>query len=289
MSTSKRVLGRGLGALLKGTSDSGYQNQVQHIELSRIVPNPFQPRRSFTPESVQELAESIKKNDLIQPIVIRFNAHTDQYEIVTGERRFRAFNLLNKENIPAIIREFNDQEMLVNALIENIQREDLSPLEESHSYQKLIHEFSLTHEDLANTVSKSRSHISNSLRLLKLPDAILDYLESGLITPGAARALLPLPSVELQRKVASEVIVQGMNVRQIERYVKEILSKDATSVSNKTMPPSQIKFHAEEETLKALTGLQCSIKSSRKGHRLEIQFNQTEDLQNFIDQLKALS
>ena len=101
--------------------------------------------------------------------------------------------------------------------------------------------------------------------------------------------MLPLPSVELQRKVASEVIVQGMNVRQIERYVKEILSKDSTSVSNKTMPPSQIKFHAEEETLKALTGLQCSIKSSRKGHRLEIQFNQTEELQNFIDQLKALS
>ena len=291
MSTSKRVLGRGLGALLKGTSDSGYENQVQHIAISRIIPNPFQPRRSFTAESVQELAESIQKNDLIQPIVIRLNSTTDQYEIVTGERRFRAFTLLERENIPAIIRSFNDQEMLVNALIENIQREDLSPLEESHSYQKLISEFNLTHEDLAITVSKSRSHISNSLRLLKLPDAILDYLESGLISPGAARALLPLPTVELQRKVASEVIVQGMNVRQIERYVKEILSKDSQtpSISKNRAPLNKSAFQSEEETIKALTGLRCSIKSSRRGHRLEIEFNQTEDLISFIDQLKTLS
>lgn len=290
MSTSKRVLGRGLGALLKGTSDSGYENQVQHIDISRIIPNPFQPRRSFTTESIQELAESIQKNDLIQPIVLRLNSSTDQYEIVTGERRFRAFTFLRRENIPAIIRSFDDQEMLVNALIENIQREDLSPLEESHSYQKLINEFDLTHEDLATTVSKSRSHISNSLRLLKLPTAILDYLESGLISPGAARALLPLNTAELQRKVASEVIVQGMNVRQIERYVKEILSKDS-SVSSAKDKVKIIKpgFQVEEETLRALTGLQCSIKSSRKGYRLEIEFNQTTELKNFIDQLKNLS
>ena len=289
MSTSKRVLGRGLGALLKGTSDSAYENQVQDIDISRIIPNPYQPRRSFTEESVQELAESIEKNDLIQPIVIRLNSTTDQYEIVTGERRFRAFTLLKRENIPAIVRSFNDQEMLVNALIENIQREDLSPLEESHSYRKLIDEFSLTHEDLANTVGKSRSHISNSLRLLKLPEAILDYLESGLITPGAARALLPLPTVEQQRKVASEVIVQGMNVRQIERYVKEILSKNSTSVAKKLVSVPELGFQAEEETIKALTGLQCSIKSSRKGHKLEIQFDQVNQLKTFIAQLKTLS
>ena len=180
MSTSKRVLGRGLGALLKGNSDSAYDGQVQNIEISRIVPNPFQPRRSFTTESIQELAESIQKNDLIQPVVLRSSTNNNEYEIVTGERRFRAFIFLRREHIPAIIRQFDDQEMLVNALIENIQREDLSPLEEAHSYQKLIGQFSLTHEDLAATVGKSRSHISNSLRLLKLPDAILDYLESGL-------------------------------------------------------------------------------------------------------------
>ena len=290
MSTSKRVLGRGLGALLKGTSDSGYENQVQHIDISRIIPNPFQPRRSFTTESIQELAESIQKNDLIQPIVLRLNSSTDTYEIVTGERRFRAFTFLRRDHIPAIVRSFDDQEMLVNALIENIQREDLSPLEESHSYQKLINEFNLTHEDLATTVGKSRSHISNSLRLLKLPTAILDYLESGLISPGAARSLLPLNTAELQRKVASEVIVQGMNVRQIERYVKEILSKDS-SIDNSKDKVRIIKpgFQAEEETLRALTGLQCSIKSSRKGHRLEIEFNQATDLKNFIEQLKNLS
>jgi len=115
MSTSKRVLGRGLGALLKGTSDSGYENQVQHIDISRIIPNPFQPRRSFTTESIQELAESIQKNDLIQPIVLRLNSSTDTYEIVTGERRFRAFTFLRRDHIPAIVRSFDDQEMLVNA------------------------------------------------------------------------------------------------------------------------------------------------------------------------------
>lgn len=289
MSTSKRVLGRGLGALLKGTSDSGYDNQVQNIEISRIVPNPFQPRRSFTTESIQELAESIQKNDLIQPIVLRSNIETNEYEIVTGERRFRAFNFLRKEYIPAIIRQFDDQEMLVNALIENIQREDLSPLEEAHSYQKLIGQFSLTHEDLAATVGKSRSHISNSLRLLKLPESILDYLESGLISPGAARALLPLINTDLQRKVASEVIVQGMNVRQIEKYVKEILARDSSIPSSKqNVKVVNSGFQSEEETIKALTGLSCKIKSSRKGHRLEIEFTQTEQLKSLIEKLKTL-
>lgn len=292
MSESKRVLGRGLGALLRGSSEqeSSLNHQIQHIDIKQIIPNPFQPRRSFSVESIQELAESIEKNDLIQPILLRCNQNTNQYEIVTGERRFRAFGYLQRNTIPAIIRELDDQEMLVNALIENIQREDLSPIEEAHSYDKLISQFSLTHEELAITVGKSRSHISNSLRLLKLPEAILDYLESGLISPGAARALLPLEDDDLRKKVASEVIVQGLNVRQIERYVRDILNqKENPEQIINSSKSSNERLLSEEETIKAILGYPCKIKASRKGHRLEIQFKKKDELSNFIEKLKSVS
>ena len=290
MSESRKVLGRGLGALLRGATDQDSTHQeVKQIAVNEIVPNPFQPRRSFSLESIQELAESIQQNDLIQPILLRYNEQHKQYEIVAGERRYRAFCFLEKSSIPAIVRNFDDQEMLVNALIENVQREDLSPVEEAHSYQNLITKFALTHEDLANTVGKSRSHISNSLRLLKLPDAILDYLESGLLSPGAARALLPLEGNDLRKKIASEVIVQGLNVRQIERYVRDLISKSSILKEVNTKKDVDNTKRSEEETLQAILGYPCKIKTSRKGHRLEIEFKQENDLITFISKLKTIS
>lgn len=289
MSESRKVLGKGLGALLRGATEiNSDQQEIKQIAINEIIPNPFQPRRSFSLESIQELAESIQQNDLIQPILLRYNQQDKQYEIVAGERRFRAFCFLEKDSIPAIIRNFDDQEMLVNALIENIQREDLSPIEEAHSYENLISKFALTHEDLAYTLGKSRSHISNSLRLLKLPDAILDYLESGLISPGAARALLPLEGNDLRKKVASEVIVQGLNVRQIERYVRDLINQ-ASNI--KEVPPKRElddTKRSEEETLRAILGVPCKIKPSRKGHKLEIEFKQENDLTTFINKIKSI-
>jgi ParB family chromosome partitioning protein len=286
MPAPKRGLGRGLGALLQTSVEETAQGQtVEQIALKSIVPNPYQPRRTFSTESIKELADSIAENSLLQPILLRKTK--DQYEIVNGERRFRAFEMLKRDTIPARVTEINDQEMLVWALIENIQRENLNPVEEAISYQKLAQTFQLTHEQLAQSLGKSRAHVTNSLRLLKLPKELLNYVESGLLSPGGARALLTVDGEEKQKKAALEAIHMGYNVRQIEKYVKDIQNPASSSAKNEE--PTQEGNSGDMELTQQfshLTGMDCKFHSGRNKSKLEILFKSKEEIEKLMDLLK---
>lgn len=280
--STKRGLGKGLGALLK-TPEPEFKasgDQVQKIPLKDIVPNPYQPRKKFSSESIQELAASIQKNSLLQPILLRKKDH--EYQIVSGERRFRAYLSLNKESIPAILTEIDDQQMLINALLENIQREDLNPLDEAKSFQQLAELFGYTHEELAKTLGKSRSHVSNSMRLLRLPEEVMHYLESGILSTGGARALLGLKTKEDIILGTSHIIVNGYNVRQIEQYVKSYYqsSEVVQSPSNKRILAEQSEnyTHLFQNTL----DYKCKFKNNGKSLKLEIEFDDESQVQAFL-------
>ncbi|PCJ16394.1 MAG: chromosome partitioning protein ParB [Candidatus Cloacimonadota bacterium] len=279
--STKRGLGRGLGALLKTHEPNiSNNNQVFEIDLDKIIPNPYQPRKTFSSESIQELASSIKENSLLQPILLR--KKDTEYQIVSGERRYRAYKLLDRDKIPAILTQINDQQMLINALLENIQREDLNPLDEAKSYQQLAEIYSFTHEELAKSLSKSRSHISNSMRLLRLPLEVLDYLESGILSTGGARALLGLKSKEDIILATSHVIVNGYNVRQIEQYVKsyyESLEVKQSSSINKNDTEYAKKF---TELFQNNLEYKCKFKKSGLNMKLEIQFQDENEVSSFL-------
>jgi ParB family transcriptional regulator, chromosome partitioning protein len=285
MSGTKRALGRGLGALLNVSSGfNADPSQILDIDLTKIIPNPFQPRRSFLPESIQELADSIDRGQLLQPICVRKNH--ERYEIVNGERRFRAFQKLDRKTIPCIITEFTDKEMLLNALIENVQREDLNPIDEALSYSRMTQEFCLTHEELALNLGKSRSHITNSLRLLKLPRPVLEYIESGFLAPGGARALLALKDPDLQKRIASEAIVQGSNVRQIEQTVKDVLKPNSSTEHNS--PESFDHLEGKyQQCFEALLKVNCQVKVSSSACRVQLRFKNQSEVDDFLKQLEA--
>lgn len=285
MSGNRKALGRGLGALLSGAQKSQVQTEdsIQSIPISSIIANPFQPRRTFSDESIQELASSISANGLLQPVVVR--EVNNQYQLVHGERRFRACQSLNKENIQALVRELSDQEMLVNALIENLQREDLNPVDEALSYKQLNTDFQFTHDQIAESVGKSRSHVTNSLRLLNLPDYIQEYLQSGLLSPGGARALLAIKDTGLQKRISSDVIVQGMNVRQIEKYVKDQISQSVKKDQKKDSAKVSNSIQWIEDRLKD-SGLPNSMVSEKSGKlKIEFQFSGDEEVQEFLEKL----
>lgn len=280
--STKRGLGKGLGALLK-TPEPDYQakgNQVQEIVLKDIVPNPFQPRKKFSSESIQELAISIEKNSLLQPILLRKKGI--EYQIVSGERRFRAYCFLNKDKIPAIITEIDDQQMLINALLENIQREDLNPLDEAKSFQQLAELFTYTHEELAKTLGKSRSHISNSMRLLRLPSEVMHYLESGILSTGGARALLGLKSKEDIILATSHVIVNGYNVRQIEQYVKTYYESSAVTQANPNKKQLSQDSDSYTQLFQTTLDYKCKFKNNGTSLKLEIEFEDESQVQEFL-------
>src|SRR5690606_39716924 len=219
-------LGRGLDALLPSnfslTEGSGDGGKVVEIKIDEIVPNDQQPRRQFSEESLQELAASIEKKGVIQPIIVR-KQPGGGYQIVAGERRWRACRLLGKKTIPALIKDYSDQQLLEIALIENIQREDLNPLEEARAYKALIEEYGLTQEEVAARVGKSRPFIANLMRLLNLAEPVQALVAGGQLSAGHARALLPLPA-EGQVKLAEKIVREGLSVRQCEALVKGILT-----------------------------------------------------------------
>jgi len=190
--TKQKALGKGLGAIFKSENVKIKDNNLEilEIELEKIQRNPYQPRKIFNEEKIKELAQSIKKNGLLQPIILKKTI--SGYYIIAGERRFKAFEMLNKKTIPAIIKEYTDEEMMVLATIENLQREDLTALEEATSYKKLMETLNITQEELAKKIGKSRPYVANTIRLLKLPYEIKEYLMAGKISPGHAKALLSL-------------------------------------------------------------------------------------------------
>ncbi|MDB6213346.1 ParB/RepB/Spo0J family partition protein [Gemella haemolysans] len=276
-------LGRGLDAIfatenVELTTDS---DKIVEISLEEIKKNPYQPRTYFNEEKLNELKESIEKNGLLQPIIVK--KAVKGYYIIAGERRYRAFELLGKKEIPAIIKEMTDEEMMIFAVLENLQREDLSALEESESYKNLMDKMSLTQEELAKKLGKSRPYIANSLRLLKLPAEIKNKLEQGLISAAHARTLLSLKTKKAMEEVCTLVIDRKMSVRELEEYVAKLLKPKEI----KKPKAKDIFIEEQENNLKKLLGTSVTIKQGRnKKGKIEIEFKDNDEFERIISLFK---
>lgn len=224
MDAKRRALGRGLGALITPeptTQEPLATESPATVPIETIAPNPYQPREIFDEESISELAQSIKQKGLLQPLLVRRSAHGAHYELIAGERRFRAAKLAGLPAVPVVVRDVDDREALELAIIENVQRENLNPVEEARAYRRLAREFDMTQDDIALRVGKTRAAISNSLRLLQLEPQILRQIETGDLTAGHARSLLTLATGEERAKVAGEILAKRLNVRDAERLVRQ--------------------------------------------------------------------
>lgn len=275
-------LGKGLGAIISSNVEAE-SDQVTEASVTKIRPNPYQPRREFDAAALQELADSIKEHGIISPLIVRKSIKG--YELVAGERRLRAAKVAGLSKVPIIVKEYTDQQLMEIALIENLQREDLNPLEEAEAYEKLIQHYSYTQEELAKKLGKSRPHVSNILRLLHLPDKIKQLVAQGALSMGHARALIAVEDQELQWKLANETIAKGVSVRQLEELVQQL------NVSRETKhkkPPKKDKalFQAEER-LRNRLGTSVHIKKGNKKGKIEIEFFSQEDLERILELLQA--
>ena len=276
-------LGRGLDAIFATENVELVTDNDKIVELSleEIKKNPYQPRTYFNEEKLEELKESIEKNGLLQPIIVK--KAVKGYYIIAGERRYRAFELLDKKEIPAIIKEMTDEEMMIFAVLENLQREDLLALEESESYKNLMDKMSLTQEELANKLGKSRPYIANSLRLLKLPTEIKNILEQGLISAAHARTLLSLKTKKSMVEVCDLVVERKMSVRELEEYVTKLLKPKGV----KKPKTKDIFIEEQENILKKRLGTAVTIKQGRnKKGKIEIEFKDNDEFERIISLFK---
>lgn len=277
---SKKGLGRGLSALIPELpSDNFNPNAVEEIPISRIRPNPKQPRKNFSTESLEELAESIKMHGIIQPVVVR--SIEGGYELVAGERRLRASKIAGLKEIKAVIQSFTDKQIAEIALIENLQREDLNPIEEAEAFQTLIEEFDLTQDQLALRIGKSRSAIANTLRLLSLAPEVRNMVVKGLLKPGQVRPILVLED-RVQIELAKMIIEKELNARQVEKYVKELSAEKKQK--KKSLLSDPIVKDVEEKIMESI-GVSVKIKGNDKKGKIEIQYYDEEDLNKIIELL----
>jgi ParB family chromosome partitioning protein len=297
MAEKKRALGKGLSALLKNpdtdiTTNESIANtnqvvgSVSEIKIEQIEVNPFQPRTDFDQDALQELAISIKELGIIQPLTVRKLGY-DKFQLISGERRFRASQLAGLKTLPVYVRIANDQAMLEMALVENIQREQLNPVEIALSYQRLIDECKLTQEKMSERVGKKRSTITNYLRLLKLPAEILAALKDESISMGHARALVNVKNQDTQINIFRDVLNNGFTVREIEQIVKDFGDRFYTKTSrnrSKTLPSFEHQKLANDISNKIGKEVKLKVSKSGKG-KIEIPFNSNDDLYQIISQL----
>ncbi|WP_139990849.1 ParB/RepB/Spo0J family partition protein [Paenibacillus paridis] len=282
---SKR-LGRGLDALIPSLSVND-DDKVIEISLSQLRPNPYQPRKTFDEDSIKELAESIKQHGIIQPIIVR--TVLKGYEIIAGERRFRASQFCGNATIPAVVRSFSDQQVMEIALIENLQREDLNAIEVAIAYQALIDKFKLTQEELSMKVGKSRSHIANFVRLLSLPVDIKDNVSRGTISMGHARALVGIKDVKVQKELADLVVSQEWSVRELEEAIQKLDSKqpdDKTKPNQKKRDPY---IDHLEESLRERFKTTVKIKQQKDKGKIELQYYSKQDLERLLELLQYMA
>ncbi len=264
-----RGLGRGLSALMADvtednavqTSDSGPRRPDMYVPIERIVPNPDQPRRDFTPEQLEELANSIREKGVIQPLIVREKG-ANSYEIVAGERRWRASQMAQLHELPIVVREYDDTEVLEIAIIENIQRADLNPVEEAMGYRHLMEKFGHTQEKLSEALGKSRSHIANLMRLLNLPDDVLGMLKEGHLSAGHARALVPSDNAS---ELAKKVVKGGLSVRQTEKLAKKPSSLVEQNSKSRPKTQKDADTVALEGDLSANLGMKVSVDHTTGG------------------------
>ena len=275
MSNPRRALGRGLNALIPATET---QAGAAEIPVARVSPNPHQPRQNIADESLAELAASIREHGVIQPLVV--TQLGDEYQLIAGERRWRAAQLAGLTTIPAIIKETTPQQMLELALVENVQRADLNPLEEAGAYRQLMDDFGLTQEEVAARVGKSRTAVANIVRLLRLPDDVKAALAADRISEGHARALLALPTAQLQRQVLAVIEARGLNVRQAEELVRRMqLESEADASEAEAQPALSPQDRDVVDKFQARLGTRVNLVRGKKGGRLVIHFYSEEELQ----------
>ncbi|MEJ2559251.1 MAG: ParB/RepB/Spo0J family partition protein [Anaerolineae bacterium] len=276
MNKPRRALGRGLDALIPSTESRAGATE---IPIAQVSPNPHQPRQTITEESLAELAASIREHGVIQPLVV--TQVGNEYQLIAGERRWRAAQLAGLTTVPALIKETTPQQMLELALVENVQRADLNPLEEASAYRQLMDEFGLTQEEVAERVGKSRTAVANTVRLLRLPDDLKEALATDRISEGHARALLSLPTARLQRQALATIEKRGLNVRQTEDLVRrmqeEAESPADTGRGRETLLSPQDRDAVEK--FQAHLGTKVNLVRGKKGGRLVIHFYSEEELQ----------
>lgn len=276
---TKKGLGKGLGALIPMLEEKDEKN-VQEIEIDKIRPNDRQPRKNFDEEKIKELASSIKEHGVLQPVILR--KISGGYELVAGERRWRAAKLAGIKKIPAVVKDLTDAEVMQIALIENLQREDLTPLEEALAYKKLMEEFGMTQEELATRIGKSRSQIANTVRLLNLEEEIQEMINQGKITAGHARALLSVPDAKERIKLAKRIAEENYSVRETEEMTKVLSVKAGRGAGKKKEEINPALIHVTEQLQKAL-GTKVKIKGSEKRGKIEIDFYSEDELERIIE------
>ena len=299
MAAKNRGLGRGLDALFadqapiinpesenknKTTDKEGIrtENAIVYININDIKPNENQPRKNFDENKIAELAASITEHGIIQPLVVRRNK--SGYEIVAGERRWRASRKAELKEVPCIIRDFDDEQNMLIAIIENMQREDLNPIEEAEGLNQMIKTYGMTQEEVTKSVSKSRPYITNALRLLKLPENIQSMVTEGKLTTGHARALIPVTDQKMQLDICNRIINEGLSVRKVENLVSKLgqpKKKPAKKVKNANT------IHVENE-LKNLYGTRVNIKEKGKKGTIELEYYSTDELNRLIELLKSV-
>ncbi len=294
--SKKRAFGRGLSALLSDTPETqhfdeapevhGASGGMNEILLSEIETNPFQPRQHFDQESLKELSDSIKVHGIIQPITVRKLAKS-QYQLISGERRFQAAKLAGLKSVPAYVRSANDQQMLEMALIENIQRENLNPIEVSLSYQRLISECNLKQEELGERVGKNRSTVTNYLRLLKLPPDIQIALRDNQLSMGHARAIINVESPDVQLYIFKKTLSEDLSVRKVEELARQLMNdkRKPEAVSKESTPASR-EINQLQGKLSSHFGTKVSVKSDGQKGDIKIPFLSLQDLNRILDILK---
>ena len=283
---TRKGLGKGLGALIEDFNDqpAGTDGGAVRLPLQKIEPNPLQPRKTFDPEELDSLAESIRMHGIIQPLTVR-KLPSGFYQIIAGERRWRAARLAGLYEVPVVVIEADDKKAMELALIENLQRSDLNPIEEALGYQELMGTYEMTQEQAAARVGKSRPAVANALRLLSLSPSVLELVRAGSLSAGHARALLPVKDESQQFSIAQKVMALGLSVRQTEALCKR-LCKQAQPI--KEQPP-QVDYLAEcEKELTAGLGRKVRIISGKRKGRIELEYYGQEDLQQLYDALQAI-
>jgi ParB family chromosome partitioning protein len=299
---AKPALGRGLGALLSGSPPAGKpgnpappapvtsspapvtdtQERVQRVALGRIRPCSFQPRKKFSDEALRELADSIKEQGIVQPLIVRDRG--DHFELIAGERRWRASQLLGLAEVPVIVRQADDRAVLELALIENLQRENLNPIEEAHGYAQLIEQFQLKQEEVATKVGKSRAVVANALRLLKLVPTIQDAVRDGLLSVGHAKVILGLATEKQQKTAAERVLKDGLNVRQTETLIARLQTAGAPGKAPGSVTPLATDANVVdlENRLRERFGTKVRLKYAQGKGSVEIAFFNDDDLERIL-------
>ncbi|TMW72012.1 ParB/RepB/Spo0J family partition protein [Alteribacter natronophilus] len=271
-------LGKGIQALFPEQVDQGTE-KVEEVSVRDIRPNPYQPRKRFSEEAIEELKTSIEQHGVLQPIILRKSIKG--YELVVGERRFRASKAAGLREIPAVVRELSEDEMMEIALIENLQREDLNALEEARAYQKLLEHLQVTQDELAGKLGKSRPHIANHLRLLQLPQMAQEFLEEGKLTMGHGRALLGLKNKEHVTGTLQKTVKEKLSVRQLEEYVQK-LNREVSRETKEDKTQNSPFIREREASLKKYFGTNVQIRQGKKKGKIEIDFFSEDDLERIL-------